>query len=136
MDICDELVRRGTIRAISREAAEAIYLSISSDTGCFKYSNTTAHTHRCAARLIEMGVDAAAINQGYFDSKSPLQIEAEKITYNNIRILLGGRFAVCALDKETKRGIENENFENAVNIVRSVKGSIVGCTIKEKDDTP
>ncbi len=132
-DIAQELIRRGRIRALCIEAAEAIFLSISSDTGCFKYSNASPKTHIIAARLIEMGVRAAHINMLCFDSKSPEQIEAEKITYNNIRILLDGRLVITALDKKTKAGLANEHFENAVNIARSVRGSLVSCSVKEKD---
>ena len=132
-DIAEELIARGRIAELPRKAADAIYLSISSDTGCFKYSNATPKTHRIAARLIEMGVEAARINALYFDCKAPEQIEAEKIAYNNIRILLDGRLVICALDKKTKAGIANEHFENAVNIARSVKGALVSCAVKEKD---
>ena len=135
-DIAEELTARGRISGLCREAADALYLSISSDTGCFKYSNVTPKTHRIAARLLEMGVDAARINALCFDTKSPEQIEAEKITYNNLRILLGGKLVVAALDKKTKAGIANEHFENAVNIARSVKGAVVACSVKEKDITP
>ena len=135
-DIAQELISRNRISTLPRAAADAIYLSISSDTGCFKYSNTTPKTHRIAASLIEGGVDAAQINAQCFDSKSPEQIEAEKITYNNIRILLDGRLVIAALDKKTKAGLANEYFENAVNIARSVRGALVSCSVKEKDSQP
>ena len=132
-DIAEELIARGRIKELPRKAADALYLSISSDTGCFKYSNVTPKTHRIAAHLIEMGVEAAKINMLCFDSKSTEQIEAEKIAYNNIRILLDGKLVICALDKKTKAGIPNEYFENAVNIARSVRGALVSCAVKEKD---
>ncbi len=135
-DIADELIRRGRIASLPIEAANALYLSITSDTGCFKYSNATPKTHRCAARLIEMGVRSAHINLACFDSKSPEQIEAEKIIYNNLRVYFDGKLVVSALDNATKAGIENQHFENAVNIARSLRGSIVSCSIKEKDSTP
>ena len=132
-DIAQELIARGRIRGLCPEAADALFLSITSDTGCFKYQNATPKTHVIAARLLEMGVDGARINALCFDTKTPEQIEAEKITYNNLRILLDGRLVIAALDKKTKAGIANEHFENAVNIARSVKGAIVSCSIKEKD---
>lgn len=135
-DIAEELISRGRIAGLCREAADALFLSITSDTGCFKYQNATSKTHIIAAKLLEMGVDGAKINALCFDTKSPEQIEAEKITYNNLRILLGGKLVIAALDKETKAGIPNEHFENAVNIARSVKGAIVSCSIKEKDAQP
>ncbi len=133
-DISLELTERKRIKGLSVEAAEALYLSISSDTGCFKYSNVTPKTHIIAAELISLGVRHDYINMLCFDSKSPEQIEAEKIIYNNIEILLDGRLVVAALDKKTKKGLKNEYFENAVNIARSVKGAVVSCSIKEKED--
>ena len=135
-DIASELISRGRITALRAEAADALFLSITSDTGCFKYSNVTPKTHIIAASLIEMGVDSARINALCFDTKTPEQIEAEKITYNNLRILLDGKLVIAALDRETKAGIPNEYFENAVNIARSVKGAVVSCSIKEKDIQP
>ena len=135
-EIADALVQRKDIDTIPIEAAEALYLSIISDTGGFKYSNTTPKTHIYAARLIELGVRGAYISKMCFDSKSPAQIEAEKITYNNLRILLDGKLVIAALDSKTKNGLKNEYFENAVNIARSVKGALVSCSLKEKDDTP
>ncbi len=37
-----------------------LYVAVSrADTGCFVYANTTAHTHRIAAELMERGIDVA-----------------------------------------------------------------------------
>ncbi len=135
-DIARELIRRKRIAALTIEEAEAIYLSISSDTGCFKYSNVTPETHTYAAELLAMGVRHSYINMLCFDSKSPEQIEAEKITYNNLHILHEGRLVIAALDTATKKGLKNEYFENAVNIARSVKGALVSCSLKEKEEYP
>ena len=135
-EIAQELIARGRVEKMSLEVAEAIYLSITSDTGCFKYSNAKPKTHRYAASLIEIGVRSAYINMMCFDSKSPEQIEAEKITYNNLHILLGGKLVIAALDTKTKQGLKNEYFENAVNIARSVKGALVSCSLKEKEEIP
>ena len=135
-DIAEELVLRGEIDELPIEAAEAIYLSVISDTGGFRYSNTSPKTHICAAKLIDLGVRHSLISMLCFDSKSPEQIEAEKITYNNLRILLDGKLVIAALDTKTKNGLKNEYFENAVNIARSVKGALVSCSLKEKEATP
>ncbi len=136
LDVAHELISRGEIKGISGEVAEALYLSITSDTGCFKYSNVTPKTHMYAAELLGLGVRHAYINMLCFDSKSPEQIEAEKITYNNLHILHDGKLVIAALDTKTKQGLRNEYFENAVNIARSVKGAVVSCSLKEKDEYP
>jgi len=50
------------------ETAEAIYISISTDTGSFKYSNTTSKTHRIIAKLLETGIDVEKINHRIYGS--------------------------------------------------------------------
>ena len=38
---------------LDRPTAEALYVAVSTDTGCFRYSNTTAHTLQVAAACLE-----------------------------------------------------------------------------------
>ena len=45
---------------LTEKLANALYLAISTDTGCFKYSNTTAHTHEAAAGATVPGGIAGA----------------------------------------------------------------------------
>ena len=39
------------------DIAECIYIGVSTDTGCFKFSNTTAHSHAVAAACLTAGID-------------------------------------------------------------------------------
>ena len=49
--------------------ADCLYTGIATDSGCFKYQNTTPRTHRIAAERMEWGADAAEINRAIFDTK-------------------------------------------------------------------
>ncbi len=113
--------------------AENLYLSLSSDTGCFRYSNTTPKAHRIAARLLEAGCDGAAINHLLYESRSPEELEAERITLQNVRLLLGGRFCAALLSHAVRGGLASEYFSAAIDTVRSVRGVAVAAAIKEKD---
>jgi len=42
---------------ITPEIASCLYTGVATDTGCFRFSNTTAATHKAAAALIEAGAD-------------------------------------------------------------------------------
>lgn len=44
-----------TDEPISQEAAQALYISLMTDTGSFRYANTKASSHEAAAELIENG---------------------------------------------------------------------------------
>ncbi len=50
-------------KKLAREIAEPLYLGMSTDTGWFKYPNTTSRTLRLAADLMDAGVDADRLYQ-------------------------------------------------------------------------
>ena len=62
---------------VTKRIAECLYVAISTDTGCFKFSNTTSNTHRTAAALIEAGADVYPINKLFFDTKSFSRLRME-----------------------------------------------------------
>ena len=39
----------------TKDIADCLYTGISTDTGCFRYTNTTAETKRVAARHMDIG---------------------------------------------------------------------------------
>ncbi|MBR5043896.1 MAG: DHH family phosphoesterase [Clostridia bacterium] len=84
-DIAVELVERGVLKSIPPFAVNAIFASVSSDSGCFKYSNVTPRTHRIAASLIELGADAPEINRLLFDVKTEEILRAEGYVESNSR---------------------------------------------------
>ncbi len=45
---------------------EAVYVAVSTDTGCFRYSNTTAHTLMAAATCKNWGAETFTINRVFF----------------------------------------------------------------------
>ena len=55
---------------IKKEEAVALYVSINTDTGSFKYSNTTVKTHQITAELIQKGLDVEKINDNLYATYS------------------------------------------------------------------
>jgi len=51
--------------------AEALYTAIMTDTGSFKYSNTTPRSHVISARLIELGVSPDTVYQEVYEKLTP-----------------------------------------------------------------
>jgi len=49
------------------EISLSLYVAISSDTGSFKYENTSPQTMRIAAKLLEKGINPAVVSQKLFD---------------------------------------------------------------------
>ncbi len=63
------LLKRGG-GGISPAIAEGLYVALMTDTGCFRYSNVTAHTHRVVAELLETGIDHYGIYRLVYESNS------------------------------------------------------------------
>ena len=55
--------------SLTASMAEALYVAISTDTGSFKYENTTPATHRTAAALLEHQINPAELSQRVFDER-------------------------------------------------------------------
>ena len=60
------------------EIASCLYTGLATDTGCFKYSNTTSRTHIIAAKLMAYEFDVSGINYKLFDMKSKGRLELEQ----------------------------------------------------------
>lgn len=62
---------------ITPDMALPLYVAVSTDCGCFVYSNTTAHTHAVAAALLRTGIDFQAVNKTFFRTKSRRRMALE-----------------------------------------------------------
>lgn len=134
-DLCERAAALGLVDKIPPAALAAAYGAISSDTGCFKYSNVTPETHLRAARLIAAGVPAAAINLRLFDTKDKSQIRAEGIVQNAIELYEDGRVSAVVIDRDRfTDGLTYEDFDTAVDITRSVRGACVAVIVKSTDE--
>lgn len=137
-ELTREMLHRKRIEAISKETDSCIYAAISSDTGCFKYSNVTPDTHRRAAKLLASGIDTAEINRLLFDSKSPEIVQAEKLAMQSLRYFCSGKLSVVPFTSQMKKenGLLDEHTETIVDIARSIDGILVGVAIKQSDKEP
>ena len=131
-DIIEELIGMGKIE-LDEKLAFALYTAISSDTGRFSYSSTTPKTHRIAARLMECGIDASDINRRLFDSKTHDQIRAEGFIASRIKTEECGAvtYATLTASELASLGILAENFETAIDVIRSVRGAEISFFVRE-----
>lgn len=134
-DIAEELIKQGKIK-MTKPLAYALYTAISSDTGCFCYSNATPDTYRKAARLMESGIDYPDINHRLFNSKSERQIKAEGFIASILKTAKDGKIAYAALKNSDKESLAlcDDDFETAIDVVRSVLGAKTALFVRETDN--
>lgn len=115
--------------------AAALYAAIAYDTGGFRYSNTTARTHRAAAALIDAGADVHEINQRVFESVSPTRARLLSRVFGEFHLEEDGRLAWIALSSDLmeEAGAEAEDVEGVVEALRSLEHVEMAILFKEID---
>ena len=119
---------------LTREIAECIYVGVSTDTGCFKFSSTKASTHITAAKLMEAGAHVEELNTLLFDTKSREQMEAERIARNHLEYHLDGRCALIYLtrDEIEQSRVDPADLEELTSLPISIEGVKVGLTLRQQ----
>ena len=122
--------------SIDRRIATCIYTGMATDTGCFRYSNTTSDTHRLAARMMDCGVDAYQINKLMFETKSVARMELERLVMDTLEYHCNKRVAmiVISLDMITRTGVPEQEREGIAAIPRQIEGVDVAVTFTEKQE--
>ena len=136
--IGEELIRRGVLTDIPLCAATAIYAAISSDTGSFRYTNTTDNTFAVAAALRGMGVDTADVSHRLFECKPYSQIKAEHLGFGNLQRWHGGRVAVIPFPYElkVKHEVSDADLETLVDVARSIEGVEIVLSVRQPTSEP
>jgi phosphoesterase RecJ-like protein len=130
--IYDVIVQLGV--EIDKDIANCIYTGLSTDTGCFRYSNTTPRTLRTAALMIEKGADAAYINKVMFETVSRQRLAAETMILRTLEYHFDGRMAVIYINREIigQSGVDESELEGIPSVPARIEGVLAGITVKEK----
>ena len=115
----------------NQQCATCLYTGIASDTGFFRYSNTTPFTLRAAAELLEAGARPDKISE-IFDQRSFSSVKAAGRAIDTIELHENGKIALMTVDKALKES--SDNTEGFVNFARNIRGTDVAVMIKYADE--
>lgn len=120
----------------SQRMVDALYTGIATDTGCFKFSNTTPKTHRIAAELMIMGADTEAINREIFDTKSRGYIQVQGRVLDTLEFHADGQIAVAVIPQALVResGVKQDELDGISALPRQIEGVEIGVTMRERED--
>jgi len=121
---------------ITPEMADVLYIAISTDTGAFCYSNTSAQTHRIVADLIDRGCHMAQLNKKLFETMSRASANLKGAVYGGMQYYAGGAVALAAVTNEViaKAGARDDDMEAVSAWARRVKGVVIGLTLTERPE--
>lgn len=114
--------------------AAALYTGIATDTGCFKFSNTTPKTHIIAAELMVYGIEESEINRIMFDTKSKSRMAIEKEALSSVELQFDDKCAIMPITTKMMRdsGATDTDLDGITAIPRSIEGVLVGVTLRQR----
>jgi len=121
---------------LTTEIASALYVAVSTDTGCFLHSSTTAESHRIAAKLLSTGVDIVPIHRDFFITKSRARLAVEANLIDSMHFYHSGKAAIMQLSLELidKTQATEDDLDNISALARAVEGVELGILIREMAD--
>ena len=114
--------------------AEAVYVGTSTDTGCFRFSNTTDHTFATAAKCAAAGARIYELNQELFETNSLGRLRIQGWIVEHMKLFGGGQLAIVAIPKavENQLNLTEDDMDNISNFPRTVSGVKMAATLREE----
>jgi phosphoesterase RecJ-like protein len=113
--------------------ATNLFTAIHTDTGSFRYSNTTAETFEIAAALVAAGAPPALVSDHLYERRRAEALRWLGESLRRIEVSADGRVAWLALPS----GVVPESFveaEELVNYPRSIDSVRVACFLRQLGD--
>lgn len=121
---------------LTKEEATALYVSLSTDTGSFKYSNTGVRAHQIAAELIQTGIDVDRINEELYATYSLNKIHLYSRLLDKVKTAQGGKVAWVAMDRADLKasGATYEDTEGFIDFLKYLKEVKVAFFLSEMEN--
>lgn len=116
--------------------ASCLFTGVSTDTGCFRFSNTTVRTFEIAAELAKMGADTYNIIQVFFETKTKTFAALERLALETMRLYCSDKCALMCVtqDMYKRSGSDESEVDRLSNLPRQIEGVLVGVTMRELKD--
>lgn len=135
-EVVFDLLKNHLNCTMTEDICTCLYSAISSDTGCYRYSNTTDATHNIASYLVGSGIDAAAINRKLFETKTIGSIKIYGDIVDTMEFYCDGKVCFVHVDAAMldKYGMTFDMVDEFSTLPRNIEGVEVGAFFKVKGD--
>ena len=129
--VCDVL----TILGIQMDKAigTAVYVGTSTDTGCFRFANTTSHSFMIAAICAQVGVEIYKLNQMLFETNSLAKLRLQAWMVEHMELFDDGKLAIVAIPRAVEEllGVTDDDVDNISSYPRTVEGVCMAATLRQ-----
>ena len=121
---------------LNLEIAEALFVAISTDTGSFRYRNTSARTFEVVAELVRRGVDVAHISHYLYESQPKRRVLLLHELLQNAHFYAGDRIGTMGLTLEKKKQLEIQpaDTDGLIDVVRGIETVVVAILFEELEN--
>lgn len=121
-EVVIDIFKKLRLRLTKDEAAN-LYVALTTDTGSFKYGNTTVHCHKIAAELIRVGINLEKINEELYATYSLNKINLYSRLLSRVKTTAGGRVAWAVMRREDLEhsGAGYEDTEGFIDFLKYLK---------------
>lgn len=132
--ICDLITLLGI--QMDKSIANAVYVGLSTDTGCFRFANTTAHSFMVAAVCAGNGADIHALNQKFFETNTRSKLRMQAWIVENMKVFGDGKFAIVAIPRAVEEllAVTEDDMDNISSFPRTLEGVCMAATLRQTKD--
>lgn len=119
---------------IDKKTATLLYTGIATDTGSFRYSNTTSLTHKIISDLIKLGTEPAYIANRLYESSSLKRLKLLALSLSTLKLYDKGKIASMKITKKMylETNTSPQDVEEFVAFPRSIEGVYVAILLKQE----
>ena len=117
--------------AFPLDVAIPLYVGIATDTGFFRYSNTTSLTMRVGGRLLEAGICPSDISET-LEVKPLAVVKGQATALDTLELFADGRVAGLFLKKAFAD--QMESTDTFIDLIRVIEGVEIAVLIKEVEE--
>ena len=130
-----ELIMETNPHLMNLDIANAIWVGIMTDTGSFRFENTTPKTMKIAARLLDFGVTPGPLYRHIYENKLPKQMLLLGMVLQNVKYECDGKLAWFFITQEMadKAGARIEEVDGYTDFVRTTYGVEVAIMFLERE---
>ena len=121
---------------LDKDIAQAIYVGASTDTGCFRYANTTAHTFSTAAACAQAGAEIYRLNMELFETNTLARLRMQGWIVEHMKLLRGGSMCICPIPRQVEQdfGVTGDDMDNISSFPRTVAGVCMAATLRQAEN--
>lgn len=121
---------------IDTDIAKCIYTSIITDCGSFKFSNTTALTHKISGELITKNINFPEIHRTIYENKKFALVKLSGRIIENLYLTCNDRVCIIEVTKDilNEFSVDSSEVSDLVSIGTEIQGVEVVIFIKENDE--